>query len=113
MSSKSNRSQGSIVPEEDQESNESSPKKDILLSSFSIAENNRLETISFGPNFENMDLFKQNNWKKNVEGLLSLESNVNASIVQGPEKYGYLEEVKLERLDKLNRHLSQSRTPST
>ena len=73
-----------------------------------------MQTISFGPNFaQNNDIFQQNNWKKNIGGLFSLETNINASIVQGPEKYGYLEEVKLDQLDKINRHLSQSRTPST
>jgi len=37
----------------------------------------------------------ENTWIKNIDELCSVNIDMNASIVEGPEKYAYLEDVQL------------------
>ena len=95
MSNFSAKSKDSIVPEE-QQSCESSPKKDNIVNNYQKQDKIELSNISFAPNkCEKEDIFKANNWRKNLDELLSSEANVLSSIVQGPQKNTYLKEVKL------------------
>jgi hypothetical protein len=47
-----------------------------------------------------------------VVGLLEGDTKLNASVVEGSERNIYLDDVKLDMLDKLGREMVQSLLPS-
>jgi hypothetical protein len=93
-----------VVPEEEDSIISSSPERGNYAGNYDSKDAVDPNKISFGPTNNKEDsIFTCNNWKKNLKDLTTVEVNVNASIVQGPEESSYLKDVKLEHLDKLGR----------